>query len=65
MNENIRNLKYNRTYLTIKEAAKMIKVSEQTIRRWIKQEKFKVVKIEQIVRINYSVFMEFLNNGEK
>lgn len=33
-------------YLTVKEVAKIFRRSEPTIRRWIKEETFKAVKIK-------------------
>ncbi|WP_026987060.1 helix-turn-helix domain-containing protein [Fodinicurvata fenggangensis] len=51
-------------YLTIRETADLLQVSERTIHRWTKAG-LRVVKIGQITRIYYQDLENFLNSQKE
>ncbi len=48
--------------LTVKEVAKKLKISEVTVRRWIKKDKLKAIRIGRDYRIKKKNFKEFLDS---
>ena len=52
-------------YKTIKEIHEDLKVSDRTVRRWVKDGKLKAIKIQGVVRIKdeeYKRFLEGVND---
>lgn len=54
------------TVYTIKEVAKMLKVHEGTVRRWISEKKIKSFKFAEtgFIRITQESLDEFLSNSQ-
>lgn len=54
------------TVYTIREVAKMLKVHEGTVRRWISEKKIKSIKFAEtgFIRISQESLDEFLNNSQ-
>lgn len=50
--------------MTVREAAEYAKVSEQTIRRWIKEGRLKVYRAGRQIRIDESDLIECLSSHE-
>lgn len=46
-------------YLTVRQAAELLQVSERTVRRWI-QRGLPTVRIGQVIRINHDELVTFL-----
>jgi len=47
---------------TIKEIAKELKVTERSVRRWIKEGKLKALKIQGIIRVEPEEYQRFLRD---
>lgn len=54
------------TVYTIREVAKMLKVHEGTVRRWISEKKIKSIKFAEtgFIRISQESLDEFLSNSQ-
>lgn len=50
--------------LTIPETAKLYSLSKYTIRQWVKEQKFPVIKAGRKVLINEERFKEFLGGNK-
>lgn len=48
--------------LTIEEVAKLLKVTDRTVRRWIDDGKLKALKIGGVIRVTEEDYNEFINN---
>lgn len=46
--------------LTVKEIAQDLKVTERSVRRWIKDDKLKALKIQGVLRIEAEEYTRFL-----
>ncbi|MDZ4131564.1 MAG: helix-turn-helix domain-containing protein [Dethiobacteria bacterium] len=51
-------------YLTVEEAAAILKVRENTVRDWLKSGKLKGHKIGRIWRLTEEAISEFVEKGE-
>ncbi|WP_022726759.1 helix-turn-helix domain-containing protein [Fodinicurvata sediminis] len=49
-------------YLTVRQAAELLQVSERTIRRWI-QHGLPATRIGQVIRIGHDDLMDFLSGN--
>ena len=49
-------------YLTVKQVAKLLVVSERTVRRWISERHLKVVRLNRLVRITRSELDRFVRH---
>ena len=49
---NLQALRGIKAMLTIKELAEKLRVHERTVRRWIKQGKIRVIKVDRAIRIS-------------
>jgi len=49
--------------LTVKEAAEELNVTEQSVRRWIKQGKLQRIKLSKSVRIAPKELQRFIKEG--
>lgn len=51
------------TLYSIEEVAKMFRVCKETVRRWIKEDRLKAIKIGKTVRITEDSINHMLTNG--
>lgn len=51
--------------LTVNEIAEKLKVHPQTVYRWIYAKKLRALKIDGLVRIEESAFLDFIHKGEE
>ena len=49
---NLQALRGIKAMLTIKELAEKLRVHDRTVRRWIKQGKIQVIKVDRTIRIS-------------
>lgn len=49
--------------LTVPEAAELVKIDVQTMRKWTHIDGFPALKVGNSVRISFSLFMEWFNNN--
>lgn len=49
--------------LTVKDIATELKVTERTVRRWIKDGKLKTFKIQGVLRVDTAEFLRFKERG--
>ena len=52
-------------YLTVAEAAAILKVAQNTVRNWLKSGKLKGIKIERLWRIRAADLDEIMTKGER
>ncbi len=52
-------------FLTLKEVTEILKVSRQTVYRWISSGELRSIKIGKLVRIRKKDLEKFLKNKEK
>lgn len=55
----------NFTFLTVREAAEYLKVSESTMRRWIVEGRIRTVKLGRLRRIRSDDLQKAINSGLK
>ena len=51
------------TYLTIAELAELLKLAEQTIRRWVLNDEIPYHKIKKVIRFRLSEIEMWIDNG--
>jgi excisionase family DNA binding protein len=52
-------------YYTVEEVSTWLKVSEQTVRNWIKKGKLQAVQIDSVIRIPESAINELLASSKQ